>query len=72
MRWYHGYGPMTGGMLLWVVLVSLVAGTALVVALVALRGRRSDSATRVLDERLARGDIDAEEYERVRRALRPS
>jgi putative membrane protein len=33
-------------------------------------GRHPDDAKRILDERLARGEIDAEEYERLRDLMR--
>ena len=32
-------------------------------------GRRGDDARRILDERLARGEIDIEEYERLREVI---
>ncbi|MFE2757674.1 SHOCT domain-containing protein [Actinosynnema sp. NPDC059335] len=71
MHWYCGYGPGAGGLVFVVAsLVLLIVGAVAVVAL-ALRGRR-DPAKRILEERLARGEIDAEEYERVRKTLSAS
>lgn len=85
MWWNHGmeWGAMGGGG--WVVMIVLMlAFWALVVAgVVALfRNRRpsgSDSGTtpgpsaeHVLDERFARGEIDAEEYQARRAVLFPT
>ena len=78
MMWNNGMG--WGGWLL--MSVTTVAFWALVVfGIVALfRGTRDsgpqsprrdeDSAQHILDERFARGDIDAEEYHRRRQVLR--
>lgn len=77
MAMMHGYGfawPMGGMMVGWFLLTVLVVG--LVVWLVAgpasAWGHRDDlgGARRILAERFARGDIDAEEYARLRNALR--
>ena len=69
-----GYGYMDAGFISWMALGSLVFWLSLVAiavfAIVRL-GRPADrggDAQTILDERLARGDIDAEEY-RSRRAL---
>ncbi|GAA3882697.1 hypothetical protein GCM10022243_54110 [Saccharothrix violaceirubra] len=69
MRWYcgDGYGwgmlPVIG---LSVLLVIVIA----VVAVVLVRSQRGGSAARIVDERLARGEIDTEEHARLRSALR--
>ena len=74
MGWYGG-GMGWGG---WVFMTVLMIGfwalvvVGVLVAVRALRGestsRRGDDAARLLDERFARGEIDAEEY-RARRDL---
>jgi len=51
-----------------VFLLLLVAGVALVVVGLARR-ERSDSALEILRERLARGEITAEQYEELRKLL---
>jgi len=51
-----------------VLLLLLVAGVALVVVGLARR-ERSDSALEILRERLARGEITAEQYEELRKLL---
>lgn len=74
--WWH-YG--TGMGWLWpvlavVVLVVVLAATGLTAALLVRRDTRSsqerDSALGILRERFARGEIDQEEYERRREALK--
>ena len=65
---------MWGWGLLWMVLFwgLVIAGIAWLVR-VAIdrpeRGREADTARRVLDERLARGELSVEEYERRRETL---
>jgi uncharacterized membrane protein len=70
-----GFGLDFLGMLLfWGVLVALVVGGA-VLAFRQVTGARSwggqhgPTARQVLDERLARGEISAEEYEAIRARL---
>ena len=66
---------MWGWGLLWMVLFwgLVIAGIAWLVH-VAIdrpeRGREADTARTVLDERLARGELSVEEYERRRETLR--
>jgi putative membrane protein len=64
-------GMMLGGFLLTVLIVGLVVW--LVVGSVPGRGAGRDDlggARRILAERFARGDLDAEEYARLRDTLR--
>ncbi|MDP2622577.1 MAG: SHOCT domain-containing protein [Actinomycetota bacterium] len=72
MGWWGGDwgGWMIFMAVLWVVLI--VAGVWAVMALT--RGNRpwsgsAESPKEILDRRLASGEIDVEEYERLRRAL---
>jgi len=57
----------------WAVLMTLgwlaLLGLFLVVALAAVRDRRTPSAREILDRRLAVGEIDIDEYERARAAI---
>jgi putative membrane protein len=77
MHWYDGYGAGYGGMVMMVLTGLVLLGG--VVALVVLAMRQSSdrrpqddsgSAQRILEARLARGEIDADEFERVRDLLR--
>lgn len=72
MMW--GLGP--GGMWLWMVLVWVVVIGGIVWAVTQFSrgsdrgsGTADDGARRILDERFARGDIDAEEYRALRDEL---
>lgn len=67
-----GWGMSWGGwFFMIVVLALLVAGVVwLVRAATGPREESRDSARKILDERLASGEISAEEYEARRRALR--
>ncbi|MGW4488959.1 SHOCT domain-containing protein [Amycolatopsis sp. NPDC004368] len=74
--WRHydaGMGWL-GPVLAVVVLVVVLAAAGLIAALLVRRGTRSpqehDSALDILRERFARGEIDQEEYERRREALK--
>jgi putative membrane protein len=73
MFWYGGHwafwqaGVMWGGMIVfWGLLIWGIY--ALISNSTRWSGRKEDGADarRILDERLARGDIDAEEYQRLR------
>lgn len=69
MGWGHGYsGPFL--MLFW--LVVLVAAVVLVIRLLDGRGGAAggSSALATLDERFARGEIDAEEYQARKKLLK--
>lgn len=73
-----GYGMGAGGwtfmIILWIVLVAVI-GLAIARLFPSRGGAATDerpqapSAERLLDERLARGEIDVETYERLRSAL---
>ncbi|TBH20507.1 SHOCT domain-containing protein [Thermus thermamylovorans] len=77
MPWMHGwygYGPPGGlGWSLWawihplLLLGLLILGVYLVVR--ALTPRREDRALEILRERYARGEIDKETFERMKRDL---
>jgi putative membrane protein len=67
----YGYGFGLGGlvmMLFWVFVIALVVWLVLTLSRSQARGNDGQSsALRILEERLARGEIDAEEF-RIRRA----
>jgi putative membrane protein len=72
MRMYGYYStPMGwGGFAMMALTMVLFWGGAVALVVVLLRRvPRVGSATRILEERLARGEIDAEEFERVRTTL---
>ncbi|MEU7526889.1 SHOCT domain-containing protein [Saccharothrix sp. NPDC042600] len=70
MHWYGGYGPGWAGMLFMTLATLAVVGTVVAFAVVALRRpTRDDDAVRTLELRLARGEIDEDEFDRLRRAL---
>lgn len=80
MMYGYSFGP--GGVLMWLVMVLFwVFVIAAVVWLVLALGRSqarpadgssSSSARRILEERLARGEIDAEEFRLRRSAIEES
>ncbi|MET8764016.1 SHOCT domain-containing protein [Lentzea sp. NPDC004782] len=64
MGW-GGFVVMTLGMIVfWSVLLTVV------VLLVRRRDEHGGAALRILEERLARGEIDTDEFDRVRKTLR--
>ncbi|MFS8102616.1 SHOCT domain-containing protein [Lentzea alba] len=72
--WYYGGTPMGwGGIVMMALGMILFWGTLVVVGVLVLRkvneGGRNGSALRVLEERLARGEIDTDEFDRVRKTL---
>ena len=78
---YHGYGMGGGGWILLSLLTLALVALVVVAVLAAIRplprGGRVQSALpepaeQVLADRLARGDIDSEEYEQRMRTLRNS
>jgi putative membrane protein len=75
MGWGWHDGMMFGGGFMWIFWLLLIAGVAwLVATLVASRGRASNataaSATDIVKERYARGEIDRTEYEQKLQDLR--
>ena len=65
-----GFG-MVGMLLFWGVLVALLIGSGSVVAWLAgdhrlVAGQRHVTPRQILDERLARGEIDQDQYEALR------
>jgi putative membrane protein len=70
MTWYYGT-PMGWGGFSMMALTMLVFWGGLIALVVVLvrRAPHTGSETRILRERLAKGDIDTEEFERVRRTL---
>lgn len=73
MHWYYGTPMGWGGFAMMALSMVLFWGGLIALVVVLLRrfpqGTRTGSAARMLQERLARGDIDTEEFERVRRTL---
>ncbi|MCX2949128.1 SHOCT domain-containing protein [Lentzea sp. NEAU-D7] len=73
MHWYYGNPMGWGGMAMMVLGLVLFLGGLTVLAVVLLRRLprtpQIGSATRILEERLARGEIDADEFERLRRTI---
>ena len=67
----YGYSFGMGGLLMllfWVFVIALVVWLVLALSRSQVRGNDGQSsARRILEERLARGEIDAEEF-RIRRA----
>ncbi|MEV8438722.1 SHOCT domain-containing protein [Actinosynnema sp. NPDC051121] len=72
MHWYYGYGAAYGGMALMFLIGLIVLGGVVALVAVAMRRPTDDpsSAQRILESRLARGEIDADEFQRVRNLLR--
>jgi len=68
----YGSGMYLGGGLMWLFWILVILALVwLAVALVrGSSGRMSKSALEILDERFARGEIDREEFEKKREALR--
>ncbi|MEV8436070.1 SHOCT domain-containing protein [Actinosynnema sp. NPDC051121] len=69
MHWYNGYGY--GGVMM-ILIGLLLLGGAVAITVLATRRAPDDSASaqRILEARLARGEIDAEEFRRLRDLLR--
>jgi len=73
MFWYGGHWVFWQAALMWLVMLAfwgLVIWLVYTLVVAAIRDSRrhglGDSAKAILDERLARGEIDAEEYRRLR------
>jgi len=77
--WHDGWGWGAGGFLLMVLMMMLVWGAIIATVVWAIRQFRpreagaesaSMSAMRILEDRFARGEIDADEFQRRREILR--
>jgi putative membrane protein len=83
MFWYGGGWPFWEVSLMWVGMIAfwgllIWAIYALITSTTRRRGpgtpgdeHRGDDARRILDQRLARGEIDTDEYRRLRDVLAP-
>ena len=74
MMWYYGGAPAGWGGVVMMTLSMIVFWSVLGVAGVLVLRRtaeagRRGSALRILEERLAKGEIDVEEFDRVRKTL---
>ncbi|MGW6930824.1 SHOCT domain-containing protein [Lentzea sp. NPDC054927] len=70
MTWYYGTPMGWGGFSMMALTMLLFWGGLVALGVVLLRRfPHTGSETRILRERLARGDIDTEEFEQVRRTL---
>ncbi|MET8762973.1 SHOCT domain-containing protein [Lentzea sp. NPDC004782] len=73
MHWYYDTPMGWGGFLMMALFMLLFFGGLIAVGVALLRrggGRDDGSALRILEERLAGGEIDTDEFERVRKTLR--
>jgi putative membrane protein len=72
MHWWYADGWGWGGWLISAVTMLVLVGAlvAAVVVLVRPAEGRTDSPERILADRFARGEIDEDEYQRRRHALR--
>jgi putative membrane protein len=79
MTWHDGWGWGAGGFLLMVLMMTLFWGAIIATVVWAIRqfrpreagtGDASTSAMRILEDRFARGEIDADEFQRRREILR--
>ena len=76
MMWGWGYPMMGGGIMMFLIGLPLLVGTGVLVWYLsssASRGvsgpGREESSLEILKRRYARGEIDREEYERMRREI---
>ncbi|MCP2197254.1 SHOCT domain-containing protein [Lentzea flava] len=67
---YYGGGPMGWGGFLVMILSMIVFWGGLLTIVVVLLRRHDGTAVRILEERLAKGEIDTDEFDRVRKTLR--
>lgn len=71
MHWYNGYGIGYGGVMVTLIVLLLLVGAVAITALAMRRTHDGPGSARcVLEARLARGEIDADEFRRVRDLLR--
>lgn len=66
---YYGGSPGWGGFVLMTLGMVVFWGGLLAIVVVLLR-RHDGTALRILEDRLAKGEIDTDEFERVRKTLR--
>lgn len=68
----YGSGMYFGGGLMWLLWIPVILALVWLGATFVrgYSGRKSKSALEILDERFARGEIDREEFEKTRDALR--
>ena len=65
---FHGPFGLLGNFLFWAILLFLLyQGARLLISLV--RSDRNQEALNILKQRLARGEIDQEEFDRIRQRL---
>ncbi|HEX7304699.1 SHOCT domain-containing protein [Lentzea sp.] len=69
MHPYYGSPMGWGGIVLMTLAMIVFWGGLLAVVVVLLR-RHDGTALRILEERLAKGEIDVDEFDRVRKTLR--
>ncbi|MET9258560.1 SHOCT domain-containing protein [Amycolatopsis sp. NPDC004079] len=75
MYWHYGtaaewVGPVVMSIVAVALLAAITVVTALLVRRTAASGPEHDAATAILRQRFARGEIDQDEYDRRREALR--
>jgi putative membrane protein len=72
MHWYYDTPTGLGGYALMILIMVAFWSVLLTVVVVLLRRRdqHGGAALHVLEERLARGEIDTDEFDRVRKTLR--
>jgi putative membrane protein len=69
MHWYYGTPMGWSGFVLMLLTMILFWGGVITLVVVLLR-RHDAPALRILEERLARGEIGTDEFDRVRKTLR--
>lgn len=70
MTWYYGTPMGWGGFTMMTLTMLLFWGGVVALVVIVLRRLPHDgSATRILEQRLAKGEIDTEEFDRIRRTL---
>ena len=72
MHWYYGTPMGWGGFVMMALGMIVFWGGLITLGVVLLRrtGDHGGSALRILEERLASGEIDTDEFDRVRKTLR--
>jgi putative membrane protein len=74
MHWYYGSGTGWAGFLIMGTMMVVLWGGLAALVVVLIRGQQRTTgpapAIHILEERLAKGEIDTDEFERVRRTLK--